>query len=188
MSRLRKLIIAFWIFIGCMLLWQFYEYDQGLTQAEEAHPTQEHFFFYQTNLAPVAPPPQRHDGAYVEQTSFTTRDNTPATGSFTCQVTLKNDGNAKAVGVQVMVRPYRGIRTGDEDMGHTPLGVLSDNDPLAQLGQWVTFPDLAPGESSTQSVVFLSHPDVQPGANPNPDLVFQTDKSQPQAHPHQPAN
>jgi hypothetical protein len=94
-------------------------------------------------------------------------------------VTLRNKGNAKAVGIQVSVRPYRGISKGDEDVGHTDLSLLSDSDPISQLGQWVTFPDLAPGESSTRNVVFVSRNDVSPGTNPNPEIQFQTEKTKP---------
>jgi hypothetical protein len=180
MSRTRKLIIAFWIFIGCMLLWQFYTYDRGLTQAAIEHPQQKQFWF--TNsvaAAPAAPTQPAHDGADVEQTGFSVEDNTPGTGSFTCHVTLKNRGNAKAVGVQVSVRPYRGISRGDEDVGHTPTGIVSDSDPISQLGQWVTFPDLAPGESSTRSVIFIGRTDVRPGTNPKPEILFQTEKAKP---------
>ena len=184
MSRTRKLIIAFWIFIGCMLLWQFYTYDQGLKEAGITHPQQEHFWF--TNsvaTAPAAPSPEHRDGADVQQTGFSVADNTPSMGSFTCQVTLKNRGNAKAVSIQVSVRPYRGISRGDEDVGHADMSVLSDSDPISQFGQWVSFPDLAPGESSTQNVVFIGRTDVRPGTNPQPEIRFQTEKAQPQA-PH----
>jgi len=177
MTPIRKLIVAFWIFIACMLLWQFYTYNQGLKDAA-THPQQEHFFFFHTNtVAAAAPAPVARDGADVEQTGFSVRDNTPGAGSFTCQVTLKNVGNAKATGVQISVRPYRGISLGDEDVGHTTPGVLSDSDPISQIGEWVTFADLAPGESSTRNVVFLSRGDVKPGTNPNPDITFQSEKA-----------
>jgi hypothetical protein len=182
MSRTRKLIIAFWIFIGCMLLWQFYDYNQGLKEASVEHPTQQHFWF--TNSVATAPgaPAQAHrDGPDVQQTGFSVENNAPSTGNFTCHVTLKNVGNAKAVGVQVSVRPYRGITLDDQDEGHArPADVtLSDSDPISQFGQWVTFPDLAPGESSTQKVFFLSRTDVIPGTNPNPEIQFQKEKAKP---------
>ncbi len=181
MTPIRKLIIAFWIFIGCMLLWQFYSYNQGLKEAAISHPTQEHFFFYNTNPggAPAAPAQPKHNGPDVQQTGFSVENNAPGRGSFTCHVTLKNLGNAKAVGVQLWVRPYRGITRGDVDEGHADMSTLSDTDPIAQIGQWVSFPDLAPGESSTQSVVFLSRGDVTPGTNPNPEIHFQTEKAKP---------
>jgi len=180
MTPIRKLIIAFWIFIGCMLLWQFYSYNQGLKEEAIAHPQQQHFWF--TNsvaTAPAAPTQPKRDGADVRQTGFSVEDNAPGRGSFTCHVTLKNSGNAKAAAVQVSVRPYRGITRGDEDVGHTDMSVLSDSDPISQLGQWVAFPDLAPGESSTRDVIFLSRGDVRPGTNPNPEITFQTEKAKP---------
>jgi len=181
MTLIRKLIIAFWIFIGCALLWQFYTYNQGLKEAAITHPQQEHFYFFNTNTAasPAAPIRPKREGADVQQIRFLVEDNAPATGSFTCHVTLKNVGNAKAVGIQVSVRPYRGIIRGDEDMGHTDMSTLSDTDPISQFGQWVTFPDLAPGQSSTQSVIFISRSDARPGTNPNPDILFQTEKAKP---------
>jgi hypothetical protein len=179
MSRTRKLIIAFWIFIGIMLLWQFYNYDQGLTRAAVEHPTQEHFWFTNSASAtPVASSQAHRNGADVQQTAFSVQNNTPSAGNFTCRVTLKNMGNAKAVGVQVSVRPFRGISLGDADNGHGTSGVLSDSDPISQIGQWVTFPDLAPGESGTESAVFLNRNDMQPGTNPNPEIIFQTQKIQ----------
>jgi hypothetical protein len=182
MSTTRKLIIAFWIFIGCMLLWQFYTYDQGLTRAEVEHPTQQHFWFTNSAAAaPAAPTKALANGAVVQQTGFSVENNAPSAGSFTCHVTLKNVGNAKAVGVQVSVRPYRGITLDDQDVGHArPAAVtLSDSDPISQYGQWVSFPDLAPGESGTQNAVFLSRTDVIPGTNPNPEIQFQTEKAKP---------
>jgi hypothetical protein len=65
------------------------------------------------------------------------------------------------------------------DVGSTDTSILSDSDPTSQVGQWVAFPDLAPGESSTRDVVFLGRTDVKPGANPNPEIQFQTEKAKP---------
>jgi hypothetical protein len=179
MTPIRKLIVAFWIFIVIMLLWQFYTYDQGLKEAEIDHPQQEHFYFFHTNAASVAPSQAHIEGPDVEQTLYTVEENAPSLGSFTCHVTLKNIGNAKAVGIQVAVRPYRGTRTDDEDVGPNTqqTTILNDNDYRAQLTEWVTFPDLAPGESSAQSVIFLSRTDVKPGPNPKPEILFQAEKA-----------
>jgi len=157
------LIICFWIFIGGMLIWQFYTYNQGLSHEEADHPTQQHFWF--TNSASAAAPAasaEAHQGAYVEQTHYTVENNVPGRGSFTVHVTLTNVGTAKAVDVSVRVRPYRGMRLGDEDVGHSELKILDENDPLSQFGQWVDFPDLAQGESSTQSAVFLGQGNATP--------------------------
>ncbi len=192
MSRFRQLIAAFWIFVAIMLLWQFYTYNQALNNP--AHPTQEHFYFLHTNgAAGTAPTQPIRDGAYVEQTQYTVKEDDPTPGNFTVYVTLKNTGNAKAVAVQIHVRPFRGMRLGDEDAGNSPLHIIKDNDPTAQIGDWLSFPDLAPGESSTQSTTFLDKPGatpVIPGVTPNgipghpqeklaPEIVFDTEKSKP---------
>lgn len=186
MSRTQKLITAFWIVIGGMLIWQFYTYNQGITQEAIEHPQQKQFFFLppstKTNTATA---PVQHIGPYVEQTVYTVQPDTP-TGSFTCNVTLKNVGMVKAVDVRVAVRPYRGTRMDDEDVGPNTqtITILNDNDYRAQVCTWVTFPDLAPGESSTQSTVFLNRTDVKPGPNPRPDIFFEPEKAQ----PHRSAN
>jgi len=183
MSRTRMLIIAFWIFIGVMLIWQFYTYNQGLTQAAIDHPQQEHFYFFQTNSAPIAPSLAHSNGADVQQVHYSVEEDTPSAGNMTCHVTLKNEGNAKAVGVQIFVRPFRGASNYDEDVGRSDTKPLSDDDPVSQFGQWLTFSDLAPGESSTQSVVFLSRHFVIQGKNPKPQILFQTEKAPPRKQP-----
>lgn len=160
-----------------MLLWQCYSYDQGRKMAAITHPQQEHFYFFPSNAAPVAPTPAHRDGADVQQVGYTVQKDTPGTGSMTCHVTLKNEGNAKAVGIQIMVRPYRGVSNFDEDASSQQNIVVSDDDPLSKFGQWITFPDLAPGESNTQSVVFTSRTDFKPGVNPTPTILFQTEKA-----------
>ncbi len=176
MSRTRLAIIAFWVVIIIMLIWQFRSYDTGLTQDSIDHPQQQHFFFYHTNSAPVAPSAAHSEGADVEQTAFDVQPNAPSAGNFTCRVTVKNLGTAKATGVQVDVRPYKGIALGDLDNGHARPGTMNDSDPISQIGQWVTFPDLAPGEEATETAVFLNRSDVSPGANPQPEIVFETEK------------
>jgi len=187
MSRTRKLIIAFWIFIGVMLLWQFYTYDQGLTRAAVEHPQQEHFYFFHTNAAPGAVAPARSEGPDVEQVGYTVDEGSPSPGSFTCKMTVKNLGKAKAVNVQGSVHPYRGTRTDDEDRGPNTgqITLLNDSDYRAQMSEWVTFPDLAPGESSTQSVVFIDRSDVNPGPNPKPEIIFEREKTA--SHPSAPS-
>jgi hypothetical protein len=186
MTRTRKLIIAFWIFIGCMLLWQFYTYNKGLDQASIDHPQQEHFWYTNslaTSTAPAAPTSAHRDGADVQQIHYSVEDDTPSAGNMTCVVTLKNMGNAKAVSVQIFVRPFRGASNYDEDVGHSDTKPLSDDDPISQIGEWLTFPDLAPGESSTQSVSFLSRHFVIEGKNPKPQILFQTEKPPPRQLP-----
>jgi hypothetical protein len=177
---MRTWIILFWVFIVGMLLWQFYDYNDSMTRQAIEHPQQTQFFFYHTNAAVAPAAPIEHKDAFVEQTKFTVEENVPGTGSFTCNVTATNNGQAKAKNVQIKVRPYRGVRTDDDDDGPNTVTIttLSDNDPQAQINQWVSFPDLAPGESNTQSVVFLASGNYSPGKNPKPEVVFETDKSQ----------
>jgi len=178
MTVTRKLIIAFWIFIGIVLVWQFYSYNQGMTQEAIEHPKQEHFFFYHSNAVAtaIAPAKPEHGKAIVRQSAFQVQQNTPGHGSFTCSVTLKNTGDTKAVNVEVHVRPYKGITLGDEDLGHSSLAPLSDSDPTSQIGQWVTFPDIPPGESRTETAIFLNKAGVNPGGNPDPEISFESEK------------
>jgi len=177
---MRWLIVTFWIFVGGMLLWQFYSYNQGVAQDAVTNPQQVHFYFYNTNTtqatAPAAP---AHDGANVQQSAYSVADNTPGAGSFTAHVTLKNVGNAKATAIEIWVRPYRGVSLGDEDVGNTNIQPIDDNSPLAQYGEWVNFPDLAPGESATQTPVFTTKAGIPFGTNITPQIVFKSEKAKP---------
>jgi hypothetical protein len=110
------------------------------------------------------------------QTSFVVQPDTPATGSFTCLVTLKNIGNVKATSIQVCVRPFRGVSTIDIDVGGNRGGTLDDNNPISMISDWLSFPDLDPGESRTLSDVFLTRPDIHPGVNPRPQIIFEAAK------------
>lgn len=177
MSWTRRFIWAFWIFVITMLLWEFYQYNQKLSVPDAQHPTDGHYFFYQPKAtAPGAPPaPAVSDGPDVEQTAFSVRDNTPGTGSITCYVTLTNRGKAKAVNIQVNVRPYYGSTMGDEDNGggSTP---VPENSPPGLLQQWISFPDLAPGASDTETAVFTKIVGVYFGKNPEPKILFEAEK------------
>ena len=46
-------MIAFWVVIGALLLWQFYAFNKRMTQSVEDHPAQTTFIFLHTN-APAA--------------------------------------------------------------------------------------------------------------------------------------
>jgi hypothetical protein len=181
MTRTRQLIIAFWVFIAIMLGWQFYSYNVGMqTRAEQ--PQQDHFFFYQTNAAhPVAPKMVYH-GPALQQIAFRIEPNTPP-GNFTCDVTIKNVGIAKATNIQINVRPFRGILNGDPDFSRqNDVKPIDDNSSLAQISQWIAFSDLGPGESETQSATFINVSGVSPGTNPDPQIEFEPEKA-PQAAP-----
>jgi hypothetical protein len=175
MSWTRRFIWAFWIFVVIMLLWQFTNYNAKIS-APPDHPTQGHFFFYQHTDADAAAGAADHQGPFVEQTSFSVEDNTPNSTAFTCHVTLKNTGKAKAINVEVCVRPFRGTLDGDPDNGPNTDKLLDDNSPRAQINQWITFPDLGPGESSTQSAVFMKQGASVYGNNPKAEIVYQPEK------------
>jgi hypothetical protein len=183
MTRTRKAIIAFWVFIIAMLIWQFYSYNQGLSEAAQAHPQQEHYFFMHTNAPAAAMPVSQN--ASLRQTAFTYQKDTPS-GNFTCSVTVKNIGLSKATDVQVRVRPFRGSLDGDEDndQGAKP---FDENSQISQIGQWVSFPDIAPGESATEEAIFLTKIGIIPGKNPDPQITFLSEKpAQPNAKPTPP--
>jgi hypothetical protein len=178
MPDTRKYIIAFWVFIGSMLAWQFYSYNKGMDQAAVEHPKQTSFIFLHTN-APAATFSSAHSNkADVQQTSFVVQQDTPSTGNFTCLVTLKNVGVVRATGIQICVRPYRGVSNYDEDVGHQAnRGVLSDDDPLSQFNSWLSFPDMDPGQSITRPISFLTRPEIKAGLNPTPQILFENEKS-----------
>lgn len=182
MTRTQKLIALFWVFIGGMLIWQFSSYNHAVVQQAIDHPKPAHYFFDGSSQQPDSVAPSLR-AANVQQIGFLTQNDTPSAGSFTAQVILKNVGNTKATGVQVFVRPYRGIlvnpngrQRSNDDFNTLP---LSENDPLSQFGQWVTFPDLDPGQENTQNVIFLSRSGIGPGKNPQPQIIFETERAKP---------
>ena len=177
MSWTRRFIWAFWIFIIVMCCWELYSCNNKIAE-EAAKPKQDHFFFYQPTkeTASAAAIPA---GPRVVQTAFHIDDNTPTDGAFTCHVTLTNTGKAKAIDVQVCVRPYRGGTSGTDDSGPNVSAPIPDDDPRAQINQWVSFPDLDAGESSTQSIVFTKERGaVNFGDNPKAEIVFRPEKKQ----------
>jgi len=105
-------------------------------------------------------------------------NDTPAPGNFTCHVTLTNQGSLPARGIEILVRPYRGTNFGTDEVGHS-FRVLTEDDPLSQLSTSVTFPDLDPGKSQTEDVVFTRQLGAHPGQNPKPAIVFESVKANP---------
>jgi len=189
MTRTQKILTGFWVFIIGMIIWSFFSYNASLNQQAEQHPTQTKFIFLHTNAAPVAPAEAHPDKAIVEQTGYRTVMDAPSVGSFTAYVTLKNVGAMPAAQVQICVRPYRGASNYDEDVGHSNPNGLSDDDPLSRFSDWLSFPDLAPGESMTRPIVFTTRSEIRPGQNPKPQIVFESDKNGPKSpRPPEPAD
>jgi hypothetical protein len=188
MTTTQKLIVAFWVIILLTAAWQFYTYNEKLSQPTAAAQAPQHFYFYPPgSRAPDQPPPAgptAKPGADVRQTAYSVDLNKPTAGFMTCHVTLKNFGLSKALNIQVKVRPYRGATNEDGEASFQPkVYTLPDDDPISQIGDYVSFPDLAPGESETRDVQFAIHTEVNPGTNPNPDIIFETDKSAPAPAP-----
>jgi hypothetical protein len=173
MTRTRWLILAFWIVIVGMLIKQLIDKNAQLA----AHPAdQQHFFF--TPVPGQEPPPPPVPGADVRETGFAVEPDTPSPGNFTCHVTLQNQGSTKAIGVQLHVLPYRNgslLNTETPAVNHS----AANQWDLSHYGVWLAFPDLAPGQSSTQSTIFLAYPNVRPGEDPHPEIIFKADKPNP---------
>jgi len=182
----RILFILFWLFIGIMLIRSLFENNNRLEKEAEAQPPQGPVFFYpwkKTQALPTAVPPQLvipATGPYVIQERYWVEDNTPTPDYFAAHFILRNVGHAKAVNIQIMVRPYRLVRVGDEDNGHSHPHVLRDDDSISLFGQTVAVSDLAPGqESDVQSITFFKRQGVPFGINPFPDITFSGEKANP---------
>ncbi|HUB67433.1 MAG TPA: hypothetical protein VL981_08120 [Candidatus Methylacidiphilales bacterium] len=178
MSKWRILAVAFWVFIAIMLAWQAYTYNNRVVAEAQARP--ESHYIYHT-ISP--PPPPKALAADVRQTAYHVIPGSPEPDSFMVTFTVKNVGNTTATGVEVNVRPYRGIPNADEDDGDAharvssisrALGPISDQDPLSQIGQWVSLPDLPPGQSSDESAVFPNKPGIEPNQHPQLEITFKS--------------
>jgi len=181
MSQKTLLIVLFWVVVGSMLIWQFNDYNQTVTQQDQATMKPEHYFFYNTNVVddPAHQSKPHPVGADVQQTSYSVEDNAPGVGSFTCHAILKNEGTVKAVDIQIFIRPYRKSMLIDGEMINHPTIYLDDNDPRSQFGQWVSVPDLEPGHSARVDAIFTATQGIPPGKNPDPKIIFGNDKSNP---------
>lgn len=158
-------------------MWQAYTYEINTEKIQDAKP--QHFFFDPSrDNKSTTVDPNLH-AADVRQTGYTITNDSIAK-NFTSHIVLTNKGNAKAVGVQVFIRPFHGAvvdvsRNGDGGLPRK----LSDYDPLAQQGQSIGAPDLAPGESCTVSATFMSQPNIILSSNPSPQITFETEKANP---------
>jgi hypothetical protein len=172
MTPLRWLIVLFWGFVAIMLVKTFH--DSDVARQNQAGPAPPAHYFYQAPSNQPAPNPK----ADVQQVRYVVQAETPP-GNFTCQVTLKNVGGEVARDVQVEVRPFLGGHTGSDNMGHIPYAILSETDPLSQISNDLAFPDLEPGQESTESLVFMEHLNVEPGNNPKAQISFLSGKKSP---------
>ena len=159
MNWWRTLTVAFWTFLFVMLVWQAHNYNSQVEAEAKIHPEKHYFYNPKATAAATQPKVSAPD---VRQVAYKVIPHSPQPGNFTVQFTVKNVGNVAATAIQVKVRPYRGIMNGDDDNGNARpnggVGPISDDDPVSQFGQWVALPDLAPGQSSSNSAVFVDQP------------------------------
>ena len=97
--------------------------------------------------------------------------------TFNVEVTLKNFGRKKATGVQIKIFPYTvGSDTNVEPHVHGPDEMPlthGQGDILQTAFQYITFPDIAPGDSSTQTVSLPNRSDADPSdSQPKPEIQF----------------
>jgi hypothetical protein len=172
MTPTRWLILLFWVFVIGMLLKQCHDSDAARQQQFQVNPPPSHFFFTPPPKPPPPPAPPKA-GADVQQIRFIVQDNTPGPGTFTCQITVQNKGLSRAHNIQVQVRPFFGAHKDDEG-GRINDTSLSSVDTIQQMSTWVSFPDLNPGETSTQTTTFLDQLHIHPGYNSQPQITFET--------------
>jgi hypothetical protein len=189
---MRYLYTAFWIFIGGMLIWQFYDYNHHIDKVNaDAGPRPQHFYVVNGKMVNDLTPPAPDPVADVKQIATSYQRGVPTSNQFTYHVTLKNKGTLKATNIQVLVTPFKGIILNDENDNASNIHALADSDPLAQISQWATCPDLGPGEQKTVDAVFLDPGGrTLPGSNPDPPIKFDAVKpptapaTAPSAPPH----
>jgi len=175
---MKWIYATFWIFIAIMLIWQFLTYNSHIDQkVAAAGPQQKHFFFNNKSKDTTAMNPAGTDRACVVQLDCRAEGGQPVKGSFTCHVMLKNIGNKKATGVIVQVSPYEGVTAGSAEDADRYARVSKPRlnaHPIPHISQWVSFPDILPGQTVTKDAVFLDDPVYGPGGNPNPQIKFET--------------
>jgi hypothetical protein len=99
---------------------------------------------------------------------------TPGSMSFTVDVTIQNFGQKKATGIQVRIQPYVGNTNSKTAPGPDEIPIQPGGDPMANVSQWLDFPDLDAGATETQSVTLPMRSDADPAESFKPQIVFQT--------------
>jgi len=160
-----------------MLLWQFHTYNHHLEQRDAAAPKHEGpYIFNAQTMAP--PPPPKPDVADVRQVGFNAEEGKPSPGQFICHVTLQNIGKVKATHVQIMVSPYHGAWVGAPNGTDEDAHVVNSSDAAYTVSQWLSFPDLAPGEKVTRDITFYNQYGLRPGNDERPQIQFESEKPQ----------
>jgi len=167
MTPFRWGIVAFWVFIVLALIWQFHSYNNKLETDAEAHPAPQHY--WGPLAATYAPPPPAKVAKVQEKAYWVTSD--PTGQMFTVHLTLINVGGSKATGVTANVNPYNGALNYDPDSG----GHQSTSGRVTGgIGQWISFPDIDPGQSDTETADFVGTYNPSTMTDPTPKIVFVT--------------
>jgi hypothetical protein len=169
MTTTRWLIAAFWV--AMFLVGAFYLVQSLLAPPPPPVP-EKHWF---PPPLPGSVPPAASPNADVRLAAYVMKK-VPNSSTFNVDVTVKNVGLKKATDIQVKIQPYNGtMDTSTTQHGPDEIPDLPKGDPMATVFQWVTFPDLPPGQSSTQTLTFSMRDDAEPAESlPNPQVQFQT--------------
>lgn len=169
---MRWLIVAFWAFVIIMCGKSFYDYNSSLDKQATAQVEQHAFAPPLPGAQPPAAPSQNAD---VRQVSYIPTE-TPMSSQFTAMLTIKNFGGKTATNIQVRVQPYITSVDSSKQVGPDEILNPSTTDQMANVFQWVEFPDLAPGQTATQTLTFPLRPDAEPRTRFEPKITFDTVK------------
>ena len=168
MTPTRWLIVAFWAVV--ILIAAKYAFVAILTPPPPPVAEQHWFPPPLPGSAPTASP-----DADVRLIHYVPKVQPDAT-SFTADVTVKNFGQKKATGIEVRVQPYVGTADDKKAPGPDEMPNQPGGDPMANVFQWVEFPDVGPGETATQTITLPMRSDAVPAEEFKPQVVFQTVK------------
>jgi hypothetical protein len=171
MTPTRWAIAAFWTIL--IVVGAYYAIYYALLPAPPPPPEQ-HFLPPSFPGSTAAAPPAE---AQVKLTHYVAHI-TPGSAEFSVDVTVKNIGGKKAAGVQVTVHPYLGTMDTDKTQnGPDENANQMGGDPMRNVLQNLSFPDLDPGQSATQTFTLPLRSDAQPAERDDTaQIVFESAK------------
>jgi hypothetical protein len=169
MTPTRWAIAAFWTIL--IVMGAYYAIYYAMLPAPAPVPEQ-HWF----PPAPGAPPPPVAD-ADIHLTHYVAHI-TPGSAEFSVDVTVQNVGAKKATGVQVTVHPYVGNMDVDKSQnGPDEIPNQMGGDPMRFVTQNLSYPDLDPGQSATQSFTLPMRSDADAAQRDDkPQITFESAK------------
>jgi hypothetical protein len=169
MTNTRWAVVAFWVVMMLIGVYSIFDYT-----AKPAPPPVPEKHWFPPPL-PGSVPARRSPDALVKLTHYLAHIKPGAT-SFDVDVIVQNVGSKKATGVVVLVHPYVGTRDTDKKaIGPDEIPMQQGGDPLAAVTQTLTYPDLKPGETGTQSFTLPIRFDADPAQRDDKaQVMFQT--------------